>query len=175
MRKFLWDQRTFAGAVILLLLGSLLINTFRDDDGSSSSEEPVATPTVNLEPDDVPSGSADGDDDPTLPTGDEPTSTATDPGSGLSVVALSELPAEAEETAQLIAADGPFPYEDDGETFLNSAEGLPARESGYYKVYTVPSSESGEPTTRRLITGEGRELYWTDDLYETFVRVDPAR
>jgi ribonuclease T1 len=180
MRKLLWDQRTYAAVVILVLLGSVLINflvTGKDDDEGSSAEDTSATPSVDLDPE--PSGSPDeGDDDPTLPTVDDPDAPdgpPTDRTSGLPMVGLSELPAEAEETAELIAAGGPFPYDDDGEEFLNSEGNLPVHPAGYYQVYTVDDPESEEPTERRLITGDGRELYWTDDLYETFQRVDPGR
>ena len=65
----------------------------------------------------------------------------------------------------LIEGGGPFPYSDDGETFLNSAGLLPAREPGYYRVYTVETPGSVEPTSRRIVTGTDGELYWTDDLY----------
>ena len=167
MGRILRDQRTFAGAVILVLVASVVVNSFRDDD-DSSADDPAATPTVNTSPDGTPSGSAS-------PTEDETSEPATDRESGLPIVNLSELPAEAEETAQLIAAGGPFPYADDGETFLNSDGFLPERETGYYQVYTVDTPGSAEPTERRLITGQERELYWTDDLYESFQRVEPGR
>ena len=175
MRKILWDQRTYAAVVILVLFGSVLINflvTGKDDD-STSAEDTSATPSLDLDPE--PSESPEESDSPTLPTVDEPDDRPTDRTSGLPMVGLSELPPEAEDTARLIAAGGPFPYADDGEEFLNSAGNLPVHPSGYYQVYTVDDPDSAEPTQRRLITGDGRELYWTDDLYETFERVDPAR
>ncbi len=71
----------------------------------------------------------------------------------------------------LIEAGGPFPYDDDGETFLNSAGLLPQREAGYYQVYTVETPGSVEPTSRRIVTGTDGELYWTDDLYTSFRRI----
>jgi ribonuclease T1 len=87
------------------------------------------------------------------------------------VVRLDDLPPEAAETVALIEAGGPFPYADDGETFLNSAGLLPDREVGYYRVYTVETPGSVEPTSRRIVTGTDGELYWTDDLYTSFRRI----
>ena len=175
MRKLLWDQRTYAAVVILVLFGSVLINFLvtGDNDDATTAEDTSATPSLDLDPE--PSGTPDEGDSPTLPTVDEPDDRPTDRTSGLPMVGLSELPPEAEDTAELIAAGGPFPYADDGEEFLNSAGNLPVQPVGYYQVYTVDDPASPGETTRRLITGDGRELYWTGDLYETFERVDPSR
>ncbi|UVS77698.1 ribonuclease domain-containing protein [Actinokineospora sp. UTMC 2448] len=98
------------------------------------------------------------------------------PESGLPVVALSALPAEAAETWELIRRGGPFPYPDrDGSTFGNREGLLPERERGYYKEYTVPTPGSPDRGARRLVTGSAEELYYTDDHYESFVSVDTAR
>ena len=86
-------------------------------------------------------------------------------------MALADLPPEAIATLDLIDAGGPFPYSDDGETFLNSDGLLPERETGYYRVYTVETPDSDEPTTRRIVTGQVGEFYWTDDLYASFRRI----
>ncbi|GGS41629.1 ribonuclease domain-containing protein [Actinokineospora fastidiosa] len=98
------------------------------------------------------------------------------PESGLPVVALSALPAEAAETWELIRRGGPFPHPDrDGSTFGNREGLLPERERGYYKEYTVPTPGSPDRGARRLVTGSAEELYYTDDHYESFVSVDTAR
>jgi ribonuclease T1 len=82
-----------------------------------------------------------------------------------------QLPAEARTTLRLIAGGGPFPYEQDGAVFQNRERRLPARSSGYYHEYTVVTPGSDDRGARRIIAGAGGERYYTDDHYESFVRV----
>ncbi|WHT20880.1 ribonuclease domain-containing protein [Crossiella sp. CA-258035] len=90
--------------------------------------------------------------------------------------ALSKLPAEAAKTWKLIQSNGPFPYPDrDGVEFQNREKRLPAQGKGYYREYTVPTPGERTRGARRLVTGSGKELYYTGDHYETFVKVDPNR
>ncbi|MPY77838.1 MAG: ribonuclease N [Actinophytocola sp.] len=91
------------------------------------------------------------------------------------VVALSELPSQVAETWQRIEAGGPFPYPGDGTVFGNREGLLPNRPHGYYLEYTVPTPGLDDRGTRRLVTGEDAELYYTEDHYQTFVLVDPDR
>lgn len=96
----------------------------------------------------------------------------TDPGSGLPLVALASLPPEAQRTVRLIDRGGPFPYERDGVTFGNRERRLPARPGGYYREYTVPTPGEDDRGARRIVTGDDdRELFWTDDHYASFARV----
>ncbi|SFP99245.1 Guanyl-specific ribonuclease Sa [Amycolatopsis arida] len=96
--------------------------------------------------------------------------------SGQRAVPLSSLPPEARDTWKLIEQDGPFPYPDrDGSVFENREKLLPPKASGYYREYTVPTPGSRDRGPRRLVTGSGGELYYTDDHYASFVLVDPAR
>ena len=95
--------------------------------------------------------------------------------SGLPVRALSELPAEAAGTWRLIEEGGPFPYREDGTVFGNRERLLPAEESGYYREYTVDTPGSDDRGARRIVTGSGGELYYTEDHYSSFVVVDPDR
>ncbi|WP_210438095.1 ribonuclease domain-containing protein [Nocardioides xinjiangensis] len=96
----------------------------------------------------------------------------TDPASGLPLVDLADLPPEAAETVDLIDAGGPFPEPDhDGGTFHNREALLPDRPSGYYREYTVPTPGSDDRGARRIVAGEGGELYWTDDHYSSFSRI----
>ncbi|OXM62232.1 ribonuclease N [Amycolatopsis sp. KNN50.9b] len=101
------------------------------------------------------------------------TTTSTEPVAGLT--ALSSLPPEAGQTWRLIQAGGPFPYRSDGTVFENREKRLPARESGYYHEYTVPTPGSPDRGARRLITGAQTELYYTGDHYASFVQVDPSK
>lgn len=98
-----------------------------------------------------------------------PLPTSTD---GLREVRLAELPPEAQRTVELIDAGGPFPYEKDGSTFNNFEGVLPAQPRGYYREYTVPTPGEHDRGARRIVTGDhDRELFYTADHYETFVRV----
>ncbi|MFD4643190.1 ribonuclease domain-containing protein [Lentzea sp. NPDC058436] len=93
--------------------------------------------------------------------------------SGMDVQALSKLPAEAAKTWKLIEADGPFPYpRNDGVTFQNREKRLPAKNSGYYKEYTVPTPGSPDRGARRIVTGSEKEVFYTGDHYSSFVVVD---
>jgi ribonuclease T1 len=103
-------------------------------------------------------GGGQGDEDP-----------ATDAASGLPVVRLAALPPEAGRTVELIDAGGPFPEPDhDGGTFGNREELLPDRPVGYYREYTVPTPGVDHRGARRIVAGDGEELYWTDDHYSSF-------
>lgn len=91
---------------------------------------------------------------------------------------LSQLPPQAVETWQQIQADGSSHGAQDGAAFPNEDGVLPARPDGYYREYPVPSpgqSGPGQPGDRRLVTGQGGELYYTPDRYASVVVVDPAR
>ncbi len=172
MRRLIRDRRTFAGLLVLVVLASVVIGTLRNDDDSDAG--PDATPSIQVSQGESPTESESPDDEgasPTFPTAVAPSRPATDAESGLPIADLAELPPEAAETVTLIEVGGPFPYDDDGETFLNSAGLLPQHETGYYRVYTVEAPGSVEPTSRRIVTGTDGELYWTDDLYTSFRRI----
>jgi ribonuclease T1 len=95
---------------------------------------------------------------------------ATD-GSGPATVAVAELPPEAADTIERIASDGPFSYAQDGATFHNRERLLPARPDGYYREYTVVTPGSPDRGARRIVAGDGGELYYTDDHYASFREV----
>ncbi|QUQ68021.1 ribonuclease domain-containing protein [Kutzneria sp. CA-103260] len=96
--------------------------------------------------------------------------------SGLPVKALSSLPKETSDTWKLIQQGGPFPYpKNDGVVFHNNGNVLPRNKDGYYHEYTVDTPGAKNRATRRLITGSQRELYYTDDHYDSFVVVDPTK
>jgi ribonuclease T1 len=95
--------------------------------------------------------------------------------SGLPVRGLSSLPAEARDTYDLIRQGGPFPYSQDGTTFQNREGILPAKSSGYYTEFTVPTPGASTRGARRIVTGSGGEYYYTADHYASFVVVDVSR
>lgn len=99
------------------------------------------------------------------PTANAPPATQ---ASDLPVITLTDLPPEAQHTISLIDQGGPFPYSRDGIVFENRERILPRKSTGYYHEYTVVTPGSSDRGARRIITGQGGEMYYTDDHYETF-------
>ena len=87
------------------------------------------------------------------------------------VVAASELPGEARTTIALIRKGGPFPYPRDGIEFRNFEKRLPDMSRGYYREYTVRTPGAKDRGARRVVAGQGGELYYTDDHYDSFRRI----
>ncbi|MFG2881012.1 ribonuclease domain-containing protein [Streptomyces sp. NPDC048297] len=96
--------------------------------------------------------------------------TAPTPGwaEGTATVQASRLPTEARTTLALIDKGGPFPYARDGIVFGNFEGHLPKHPRGYYHEYTVPTPGSRDRGARRIVTGQGGEIYYTDDHYNSF-------
>jgi len=90
---------------------------------------------------------------------------------GAREVAAAQLPAEAQQTIERIRNGGPFPYERDGVVFGNFEKQLPAQPRGYYREYTVRTPGTKSRGARRIVTGKGGELYYTDDHYQSFRRI----
>ena len=102
-----------------------------------------------------------------------PSATST-PASGASssdTIRLSELPPEARDTLDLIETDGPFPYARDGVVFRNDEGRLPEKPRGHYHEYTVSTPGSDDRGARRIVSGNDGELYYTDDHYASFRRI----
>ncbi|AFZ21218.1 ribonuclease domain-containing protein [Allocoleopsis franciscana] len=89
----------------------------------------------------------------------------------MSTLPINQLPREAQITINLIYKGGPFPYRQDGTIFRNREKRLPPAPVGYYREYTVPTPGSPNRGARRLVTGQGNEIYYTGDHYRSFVRV----
>ncbi|MGW3938992.1 ribonuclease domain-containing protein [Streptomyces phaeochromogenes] len=87
---------------------------------------------------------------------------------GMETVEEARLPAEARRTLDLIDAGGPFPYAKDGSVFGNFERELPRHERGYYHEYTVRTPGERDRGARRIVTGRGGEVYYTDDHYNSF-------
>lgn len=96
------------------------------------------------------------------------TDAGTSSSGGMATVKESRLPVEARQTLELIDAGGPFPYAKDGTVFGNFERLLPEHKRGYYREYTVPTPGSRDRGARRIVTGQGDEIYYTDDHYNSF-------
>lgn len=142
----------------------------RADDRASSSSSPTASRSSSPAPSTAPSTGPS-----SAPTTAPSTRATTGPSTdedGIAYVDLADLPPEAAETVELIDAGGPFPYPGkDGSTFGNFEGVLPDRERGYYAEYTVETPGLDHRGARRIIAGDGGELYWTEDHYESFERI----
>jgi ribonuclease T1 len=89
----------------------------------------------------------------------------------LATVPLHALPAEARKTVDLIHEGGPFPFARDGVVFGNREARLPKQKRGYYHEYTVPTPGARDRGARRIVSGKAGELYYSDDHYQTFRRI----
>ncbi len=156
-QRFRWLLLLLAAVLLLGWLATGGLSGADDSDGSGDR-------TVAIDP-----GPAGGSGSPP----DSPTSgESTDPASGLPLVRLVDLPPEAAETVDLIDRGGPFPEPDhDGGVFGNREGLLPDEPSGYYREYTVPTPGSPDRGARRIIAGDGGELYWTADHYDSFALI----
>jgi ribonuclease T1 len=102
---------------------------------------------------------------------DKKASSDVDPDSGLKVVAVVDLPKEAQNTLKLIDQGGPYPYSRDGVVFGNLEKVLPKHDRGYYHEYTVTTPGEKDRGARRIVTGNAHERYYTDDHYKSFRRI----
>jgi ribonuclease T1 len=106
-----------------------------------------------------------------------PKPSPTTPGardSRLPLRSLCALPSEAGQVWRTIQTGGRLSYPRDGIVFNNAEHMLPPHQRGYYHEYTVPTPGERDRGARRLITGQGHELYYTGDHYASFVVVDPT-
>lgn len=86
-------------------------------------------------------------------------------------VSIGQLPPQVKTTLDLIQQGGPFPYKKDGTIFSNREKRLPIAPTDYYREYTVPTPGISGRGARRLVTGQRTEVYYTQDHYRSFVRV----
>ncbi len=91
--------------------------------------------------------------------------------SGIPTISVNSLPPEARQTIVRIGQGGPFPYREDGQVFQNREVLLPSEPPGYYHEYTVETPGESDRGARRIITGAGGEMYYTDDHNASFKRI----
>ncbi|MBS2937581.1 ribonuclease [Nocardioides sp. J2M5] len=154
---------------LLLLVAAVLLLVWAvggglsGGDGDAGADGPtVARDTTSTAP------TSDPTSDPTTEPG---TDASTDPDSGLPLVRLADLPREAARTVELIDRGGPFPEDEDDGVFGNREDLLPDQPYGYYREYTVPTPGADTRGARRIVAGDGGELYWTADHYQSFSRI----
>jgi ribonuclease T1 len=85
---------------------------------------------------------------------------------------MGDLPREARTTIALIDKGGPYPYAKDGAIFSNRESQLPKKKRGYYREYTVKTPGERTRGARRIIAGAEGELFYTDDHYNHFRRIE---
>jgi ribonuclease T1 len=101
-----------------------------------------------------------------------PVETRDAPSDGLSELVPDDVErAELEKTLALIERGGPFPHKQDGSVFGNRERRLPQQPRGYYHEYTVRTPGAPTRGARRIVRGDGGELYYTRDHYRTFIRL----
>lgn len=148
------------GLIVLVVGGWLVKNATSHDSGAAPVTSATATHGPGL---------------PAMPSNKVPRPVA-GTGSGLPLKTLSSLPPQAADTWKLIEAGGPYPYpRNDNVVYQNRNKVLPVQKSDFYHEYTVKTPGSPDRGARRLITGQGGELFYTGDHYTTFVLVDPSR
>ncbi len=94
-----------------------------------------------------------------------------EPTSDLKTMNVEQLPPEGIDTLELIASDGPFPYDKDGSTFSNREGILPQQPKGFYAEYTVDTPGSDDRGARRIIGGDDGSRFYTSDHYSSFREV----
>lgn len=62
-------------------------------------------------------------------------------------------------------------HRNDGSVFQNREKRLPRKARGYYREYVHPTRGMRGPGPQRLVIGNGDEVYYTADHYETFRRI----
>jgi ribonuclease T1 len=148
------DRRAWLGLVVAILTAIVL---WWQQGDTGTAEDPQAGPTTSQPPTSEP---------PALPSPSD-----TGPASDLPEVSVADLPPEAADTLALIDEGGPYPYDQDDETFQNREGILPDQPEGYYREYTVETPGSDDRGARRIVAGSNGELYWTDDHYSSFSRI----
>ncbi|WP_083646884.1 ribonuclease [Kitasatospora sp. CB01950] len=159
--------------VVLVVAGlvaavTALLNDGADTGSPSAAKSPSAAPAATA----TRSGTASAPkpSPPAKPSADQPTWVPT--STALADVCRSKLPSQALDTLSLVAKGGPYPYRSDGIVFENRESLLPRQSNGYYHEFTVVTPGSDDRGTRRVVTGNAGEQYWTADHYGSFQEID---
>jgi guanyl-specific ribonuclease Sa len=90
---------------------------------------------------------------------------------GDATAAANKPPADLKPTLDRIQSGGSFPHRNDGSIFANKEGLLPAKPAGYYREYVHPTPGVSGAGPQRVIAGQGGEMYYTPDHYQTFVPI----
>jgi guanyl-specific ribonuclease Sa len=74
-------------------------------------------------------------------------------------------------TIDRIKAGINYPHHHDGTVFKNLEQRLPIKLQGYYREYVHPTPGINVVGPQRIVIGQGGEIYYTPDHYETFIRI----
>ena len=96
--------------------------------------------------------------------------TDTDPETGLTWVALDELPATAQATITLVQAGGKPPGPAEAEVDIDTV-GLPEQPDEYYRTVGVPRPDESGPSLWYLVFGSDGEVFWTSNGFDSLRRV----
>ena len=96
--------------------------------------------------------------------------TDTDPETGLTWVALDELPATAQATITLVQAGGNPPGPAEAEVDIDIV-GLPEQPDEYYRTVGVPRPDESGPSLWYLVFGSDGEVFWTSNGFDSLRRV----
>ena len=168
------DLRTYLVGLALVILAALLTGRVPEGllaelTGQAPATETVVTVTETVpEPVTAPGTATAQPGEAETPTASPAWPTSV---SGLPVIRYDELPPEAQETIQRIRQGGPFPFRKDGSVFQNREGLLPPKPRGYYREYTVITPGEDDRGARRIVAGDGGELYYTEDHYNSFKEV----
>ena len=96
----------------------------------------------------------------------------------IETIAVDKLPAMAQDTLRIIAANGPYSFEKDGTPFFNREKILPDQKKGYYREYTVAREGAKSRGAKRIVCGGSDETqrqlldcYYTKDHYNSFNKI----
>jgi RHS repeat-associated protein len=80
-------------------------------------------------------------------------------------------------TLDRIRTGGRYPHRNDGSIFENriprgaTEPKLPVKPFGYYREYVHPTQGASGPGRQRIVTGQGGEMYYTNDHYDSFIQI----
>ena len=75
-------------------------------------------------------------------------------------------------TLDRIRSGQQFPHRHNGTLFRNEQGKLLPEHYDYYREYVHPTPGISEPGPQRIIVGQGGELYYTPDHYDTFIPIN---
>ena len=155
---------------LIVALGVVVFAVWLIQRGSDSEPSPSTTPSAPLTSSPLTPGSG------STPVATQPTvgplsTGAQTPRSNLPTVGVADLPPSARDMVDRIRAGGPFRYAKDGAVFGNRERLLPQRPRGYYHEYTVDKPGSDDRGPWRIVAGDGGDLYWTKDHYDSFAQI----